>query len=162
MLRLTMYTDAFQNDVERFYQKCFAGLGWDWEPCERHADLMHIGAVYLRGGTFRCLYDGDMLIGTIAVRRMTDTVCEMKRLYVLPDYQGRGHGGLLFNSALDFAKRSGFCLIRLDTRQDRTASRHLIEKHRFRRIEQYNQNEFAELFYELDLIDYNVEESTCL
>ena len=33
-----------------------------------------------------------------------------------------------------------------------------IKKHRFRRIEEYNQNAFAELFYELNLNEYDLEE----
>ena len=34
-----------------------------------------------------------------------------------------------------------------------------MEKYRFRQIEKYNQNEYAELFYELDLTQYEPEEN---
>jgi GNAT superfamily N-acetyltransferase len=114
----------------------------------------------MNGGMFWCLFDGDVLIGTVAIRRIgdNDSVCEMKRLYVLPEYQGNGYGELLFRTALKFAKASGVKIVRLDTRHDRSASRHIIEKHRFRQIEQYNQNAFAELFYELNLSECDLEE----
>jgi len=149
MPELQPYNPSMQPLVEAFFASCFAALGWDYNP----ADVASIEEVYMRRGMFWCLFDDDSLVGTVAVRSLDkcNEAAEMKRLYVRPEYQGKGYGELLFQTALDWAKTSGYQIIRLDTRQDRSASRHLIEKHRFRQIEQYNQNAFAELFYELSL-----------
>jgi len=148
------YTLSMQPLVEAFFASCFAALGWDYHP----ADVADIEETYMRRGMFWCLFDDGRLIGTVAVRSLDDCneAVEMKRLYVLPEYQGKGYGEFLFQTALDWAKASGCQVIRLDTRRDRSASRHLIEKHRFRQIEQYNQNAFAELFYELSLNEKGV------
>ena len=72
-------------------------------------------------------------------------------LYVLPEHQGKGYGELLFKFALDYAKEQRYKTVRADTRHDRAASLHLIDKYRFRRVERYNDNEFAELYFELKL-----------
>ena len=159
MLELKQYDPSVQKSIEAFFVVCFPALGWDYEPEGRHSDIVHINDVYMRYGMFWCLFDKSDLIGTVAIRSLNEAnkVAEMKRLYLLPEYQGNGYGALLFKTALSWAKASGFQVLRLDTRLDRSASRHLIEKHRFRRIEQYNENELAELFYELNLDEYNFE-----
>ena len=100
-----------------------------------------------------CLFEGDELIGMVAVRYLDNDkgIAELKRLYILPEYQGKCYGGLLFGLTIDYTKEQGYRIIRADTRHDRAASLHLIEKYRFRRIEQYNDNAFAELYFELEL-----------
>ena len=161
MLELKQYIPSMQKSIESFFSICFPKLGWDYKPEGRHSDIVHIDEVYMRCGMFWCLFDYDDLIGTVAIYSLDESnkVAEMKRLYLFPEYQGKGIGGLLFKTALDWAKTSKFQILRLDTRQDSFATRHLVEKHRFRRIEQYNKNAFAELFYELNLDKYNLEES---
>jgi len=128
-------------------------LGWEYRPGDRHSDILNINDTYMRHGCFWCLYEGDDMIGMVAARRIDEenNVAELKRLYVLPEYQGLGYGDMLFKTALDYVKERGYGAVRLDTRGDRSASLHLIEKYGFRRIEQYNDNEFAELYFELDL-----------
>ncbi len=100
-----------------------------------------------------CMYDGPLLVGTVAVRTIDKgaKTAEMKRLYVLKDYQSKGCGGALFKTALDFAVSNGFRKICADTRHDRDASQHLMRKHGFREAPRYNDNPFAELFFELEL-----------
>jgi GNAT superfamily N-acetyltransferase len=58
---------------------------------------------------------GDGMIGCIAYRRMTDTICEMKRLFVRKAGQGRGIGRRLCMASIDAARNDGYTLMRLDT-----------------------------------------------
>ena len=107
----------------------------------------------MRHGRFWCLFEGDELIGMVAARCIDEekVIAELKRLYILPECQGKGYGGLLFELAMDYTKEQGYRIIRADTRHDRASSLHLIDKYRFRQIDRYNDNEFAELYFELDL-----------
>ena len=68
---------------------------------------------------------------------------------------------MLFKNALDYVKEQGYRSVRVDTRYDQAASLHLIKKYQFRRIERYNNNEFAELYFELDIINNETEEPLC-
>ena len=151
MVEIKQYEQSMQLAVEKFYADCFAVLGWGLDLSDRHSDIRNIGEEYMRGGMFWCAFEGGTLIGTVAVRQIDDNgeIAELKRFYVLPEFQGKGFGRLLFKTALDFAKASEFRVIRLDTQKNRSASRHLFESHGFRLIEKYNQNAYAELFYEL-------------
>jgi len=71
------------------------------------------------------------------------------------DYQPHGRHSVILAIEETYM---GYSALRADTQRGRAASRHLMEKYRFRQIERYNKNEFAELYYELDLSQYVPEE----
>ena len=149
-LQIRHYDASMQPDIEKFYVECFYALGWEFEPNGRHSDIINIPEIYLKGGQFWCAYDGELLVGTVATRIIDEVsqVVELKRLYVLPKRKGEGIGGMLFETALQYVKEKGFKKVYADTRNDRSASKHLMQKHGFREVPQYNDNEFAELFFE--------------
>lgn len=150
-IQVKTYAPSMQPELERFFETCFSALGWGYEPQGRHADIIHTAEVYVKKGCLWCLCDGDRIIGTSAIRTIAPGVAELKRLYVLPECQGSGYGRLLFETALQYAREHGYGRVRMDTQKDRSASRYLSESHGFMQIPQYNDNAYAELFYELDL-----------
>jgi putative acetyltransferase len=163
MATIKTYKPSMQTEIEACFNGCVLALGWEYQPDGRHSDIVSIEDTYMRHGCFWCLFDDKALIGMAAVRCIDydNKIAELKRLYILPEYQGRGYGCLLFKHALDYTKEQRYKTARVDTRHDRTASLHLIDKYRFRRTEQYNDNQFAELFFELNLNKYESEESPC-
>ena len=125
----------------------------EYEPGGRHSDILNVEDVYMSKGCFWCLCDGDSVVGMGAARCIDEAnmVAELKRLYILPEYHGNGYGDMLFGNALDFVKSRGYKVVRLDTQRDRSASLHLIKKYGFQEVARYNENDKAELFFELDL-----------
>src|ERR1700752_1827325 len=67
------------------------------------------------GGTFLVMMDDDQLIGTGAIRRLESNVCELKRLWLLPEYHGKGLGYRMVQELLSFAREKGYERIRLET-----------------------------------------------
>lgn len=59
--------------------------------------------------------EGDAITGCIALRPFKDGVCEMKRLYVRPDYQKTGLGRSLCVRLIGEAKEAGYRAMLLDT-----------------------------------------------
>ena len=66
------------------------------------------------GATLLAACDGR-LQGCVAYRTLSENVCEMKRLYVADQFQGKGLGRKLCESIMREAKSHGFTLMRLDT-----------------------------------------------
>ncbi len=57
----------------------------------------------------------EKLAGCIALRKIDDENCEMKRLYVKPDFRGKKIGNILVERIIEDAKSIGYKHILLDT-----------------------------------------------
>ena len=137
-----------------FFAKVFSELGRDFDPISKERDLADISAVYqTSGGEFWMLRNGEEgpVIGTIALRRLGDDCAELKRFYLLEAWHGMGLGKKLLEAAIAHARDQGFARVRLDTTLKSEAAIRLFEAAGFTRIERYNEDRFAELFFELDL-----------
>ena len=53
--------------------------------------------------------------GCIALRPLSDDKCELKRLYVRPQFRGNGIAGMLCERILEDAEKTGYREIYLDT-----------------------------------------------
>ena len=56
-----------------------------------------------------------MAAGCIALRRLDDGRCELKRLYVRPQYRGRGYSRLMLDRIVSDARAIGYTLMLLDS-----------------------------------------------
>jgi ribosomal protein S18 acetylase RimI-like enzyme len=95
----------------------------------------------------------DEIAGCIALRRIGEDVCEMKRLYVRPQFRGRGLDRTLTENVIDEARSIGYKRMRLDTlpgKMDRAIA--MYRSLGFKNIEPYYNNPVEDAaFMELEL-----------
>lgn len=95
-------------------------------------DLHDIESVYLRN-------NGEFLVGILegriiaigALRKISDTTAEIKRMRVHPLYQGRGHGQAILCKLQSRAAAMGCTKLCLDTTSQQIAAQKLYAKNGF-------------------------------
>src|SRR5215510_10637703 len=60
------------------------------------------------GGTFLVMTDEDQINGTGAIRKLESNICELKRLWLLPEYHGKGLGYRMMQELLSFARQKSY------------------------------------------------------
>lgn len=81
--------------------------------------------------------ESGTVVGCVALRRNTDTWCEMKRLYVTPDARKTGAGIKLAQAVIQKARELGYGGIRLDTLPVMVPALTLYRRLGFVEIEKY-------------------------
>ena len=103
------------------------------------------------GRLYIALWDGAPA-GCIALRRLDDESCEMKRLYVRPEYRGRGIGSHLVHRILEDAREIGYRHMLLDTLPFLDRAIQMYRKLGFQEISIYNDSPMSSAIYmRLDL-----------
>ncbi|MCP5368950.1 MAG: GNAT family N-acetyltransferase [Hyphomicrobiales bacterium] len=101
--------------------------------------------------------DGERAAGCVALWPLDagangPGACEMKRLYVRPDWRGTGLGRRLAEAIVAAAREIGYRRMRLDSLDRLTAALALYRDMGFRRIDAYYHNpEDGVVYMELDL-----------
>lgn len=107
------------------------------------AELEHLPAMYgPPDGRAYLLEQDDMAFGCVAVRKLEDGVGEIKRMYLKPDYRGKGFGKVLMDLALDASHELGYRKVRLDTLDTMKAALAVYKKAGFYEIPKYRENPF--------------------
>ncbi len=91
-------------------------------------------------GCFLLAQDQDRFIGCVGLRQLAEGICEMKRLYVRPEWRSAGIGRALAQAIIEEAKKLGYERMRLDTLPDMSVARALYQSLGFRPVAAYRFN----------------------
>ena len=106
------------------------------DPENTDKDLSDVQRYYLdNGGYFAVIVDGGEVIGSYGIYKIDSTCCELRKMYLLSDYQGRGLGKKMMDEALEKARELGFETMILETNTVLTKASHLYKKYGFEEFE---------------------------
>jgi len=127
--------------VRALFAEYAESLGVDFFYLDFHRELAELPGEYAQpDGRLLIARAGAHVVACVALRRLGDGVCEMKRFYVQPSYRGLGLGRALAEAVVAEGRRIGYARMRLDTLPSMTAAAALYERLGFREIEPYYAN----------------------
>ena len=92
-------------------------------------------------------------VGCFGLRKLEETTCELKRMYIRKESRGLGLGRLLLEKSFEVGRMLGYQRMRLDTLPRLKAAISLYKRSGFYEIEPYRYNPISEAsFYEKLLI----------
>ena len=156
MLRLTQArTPSEIQQARELFKEYEAGLGISLCFQNFDQELANLPGDYAPPqGRLLLAREFDQVMGCIALRPLGPTTCEMKRLFVRPEYRDRGLGRILVEAIIEEARKIGYTHMRLDTiadRMDRAVA--LYKSIGFVEIPPYRNNPVdSATFLELDLL----------
>jgi putative acetyltransferase len=110
------------------------------------------GEYALPKGRLYIAIDENQPVGCVALRDLGDGICEMKRLYVNPEYRGRHIGRVLAKTVIKAAGELGYDRMRLDTIPSMRQANVLYKSLGFKEITPYRFNPIeGATFFELKL-----------
>ena len=78
--------------------------------------------------------------GCVAFRKIGEGICEMKRMYVSPNFRGKDIGKALVRKIIEEAKSRPYEIMRLDTHPWMEAAQKLYQSFGFKEVEAYHYN----------------------
>ena len=104
-------------------------------------ELKELPGEYARpNGRLILAKDKESYVGCVGLRKLEDGICEMKRLYVKPEYRRKGIGRSLAERIISEAKLIEYERMRLDTISNMTEAISLYETLGFVEIGPYRAN----------------------
>jgi GNAT superfamily N-acetyltransferase len=100
------------------------------------------------GGAFLVGWEEAVAICCGGVKRLTAEICEIKRMYVVPQARGQGVAGLLLEALEGAARELGYSVARLDTGRHQPHAQRLYERAGYRSVDNFNGNPFASFWGE--------------
>jgi putative acetyltransferase len=150
MVTITTPTTEAELDDVRSLMRAF--LAWH---LARHAMDRHLIEGYFNAAAYEeelaslpgkyVEPDGALLLaiadgrsaGCVALRRVDDESCEMKRMFVYPEYHGLGIGRALAEAVIDRGRALGFRTMVLDTSLRQAEAQGLYRRLGFRTVSPY-------------------------
>jgi len=128
-------------------------LAFDLDFQNFEEELANLPGDYVRptGCLLLAIYKGQS-VGCVGLRKLSDGVCEMKRLYVREQFRSLGFGRALAEAVIEEARKIGYNYMRLDTVPSMDVARALYVSLGFKQTSPYRYNPIeGAVFMELRL-----------
>ena len=146
-------TERQNKQIKKLFKEYANYLGIDLSFQNFEEELKTLPGDYSTpDGCILLAYYENKLVGCVALRKFQEKVCEMKRLYIRPNFRRKKIGKALSIAIINKAKEIGYKSMRLDTLPFMKEAISLYLTLGFKEIAPYRYNPFENAkFYELKL-----------
>lgn len=136
------------TEIKQLFKEYVNTLGFNLHFQDYMKELTELPGDYSppSGRLYLVLYNGNAA-GCIALRKLEDTICEMKRMYVKLDFRHKGIGRMMAQKVIDEARHIGYERMRLDTIDSMREAIALYQSLGFSAIPPYRYNPIKGAFY---------------
>ena len=159
---VTIYQAQSKEDLEHARELFFEFLTWAIEKSKeiynedididemvnRSMSEIDNGVFSPPHGRLIIAKEQNQAIGIGCLKRIRSKTCEIKRMYVRPDYRGKKIGKYLLEKLIQSAKEIGYSKVLLDSARFMEKAHFLYQSLGFREIEIYSETEMTEDFQE--------------
>lgn len=146
-------TPAELAEFESLVREYISSLPFPLDFQDVEAELAELPLRYgPPGGAAFLAREGELAVGSVAIRDFGGGIVEMKRMYVRPAARGAGHGRALCATVVETARQLGYSSIRLDTVAELSSAARIYDAAGFVEIAPYRDNPMKTArYYELVL-----------
>ncbi len=138
------------DEIIKLFQEYQIELGKDLCFQNFEDELKNIPGNYgMPDGELLLIYDikNNLYAACVGLRKINNYVCEMKRLFVRPDFRKHGYGKVLTEHIIKIAEKKNYRTMVLDTLKELKPAINLYKKFGFREIEPYYENPLKGIIY---------------
>jgi ribosomal protein S18 acetylase RimI-like enzyme len=139
--------------VHSLFEEYAHSLGFHLDFQDFQAELVNLPGDYAPpDGCLLLAFNDNALAGCVGMRKLEQGVCELKRMYVKPEFRKLGIGRKLAETVIALAHDTGYKLMRLDTLANMTEAVSLYRSLGFKESERYRYNPIeGAKFFRLEL-----------
>ena len=141
------------NLATTLFKEYVSQLGIDLSFQNFNNELENIAVEYgTPDGTIFIAYNNDEPVGCFGVRKLENSICELKRMHVHDKARGLGVGKQLLKKSFEAGKQLGYSKMRLDTLSTMHNALNLYKQAGFYEIEPYRFDPIEDTkYFEIDL-----------
>ncbi len=141
-------TEQDYVDAQTLFKEYAAAINIDLTFQKFEEELTSLQSMYAfpKGGII-LVKEVETPVGCVAIRKISDAIGELKRMYVKPGNQKKGIGRELLFQAVELAKGCSYQLLRLDTLNYMDAAIQLYKSAGFYEIPAYYPNPIPTAIY---------------
>jgi putative acetyltransferase len=121
--------------ILQLVEDVLSGFGLKTNPEATDRDISDLNKYYFdNNGWFSVLEDDGEIIGSYGIYKIDKIKCELRKMYLLHEYQGKGLGKLMMETAFNKARELGYIEMILETNKLLTKARGLYQKYGFKEV----------------------------